>query len=121
MGKLIDGLRPARAAARITQAEMAELLGWGPSGGAHVSRVERGERGTDPDTVERWYLACGVQIVLASGDEHPAAIGEEILRSGQLELVRKVATVLPLLDPILLDRFKADVDWMVDRFCHKTS
>jgi transcriptional regulator with XRE-family HTH domain len=51
-------LRDMRVKAKLTQAQMAEVLSVGQS---YVSKVERGENFVDVLLFSRWCLACGVK------------------------------------------------------------
>ena len=50
-------LREARTSAGVTQAELADRLGWNQT---QISKCERGERRLDIVETRRWCLALGV-------------------------------------------------------------
>jgi transcriptional regulator with XRE-family HTH domain len=62
--KLRAALRRMRITARLTQADMAEVLDIGQS---YVSKLERGECYVDVLLFARWCTACGAEagLVLA--------------------------------------------------------
>lgn len=122
MGRLIDGLKPARERAGITQASMAQLLGWSESsGGAHVGRVEKGQRNTDPDTVERWYELCGAEVIVVFEADAAEAARAMITQAPRPDLVVRLIKILPTLDDTALDRLEADLRWLETRYGHKMS
>lgn len=61
-GSLVAALKPIREAAGLKQTDLARKLGW--ADGSHVSNVERGNRGTTVDLIERWVHECGHDIYI---------------------------------------------------------
>jgi transcriptional regulator with XRE-family HTH domain len=56
--KLRTALREMRVRARLTQTDMADILGVGQS---YVSKLERGENYVDVLLFARWCAACGMK------------------------------------------------------------
>lgn len=74
-GALIDALRTAREAARLSQADIAARLGWAPSA---VARVETCERRLDVIELQDWLAALGVdgvEFLIELGWKAPAPAG----------------------------------------------
>jgi transcriptional regulator with XRE-family HTH domain len=117
MGTLVDGLKPAREAAGLTQQELATALGWNGSGAhAHVGRVERGERSTTVEYVERWYEICGSRLLVLSTHTSDDAAAAAVAASGRMDLLVRLARVIPRMDEHALARLDADVEFLERRF-----
>ena len=101
--KISDQLKEARTRAKIPQERMAEILDIDK---AHISRVERGKRGASSDLVDRWMEACEQRLVLAPKDR--ADLGDiETLPPEMLELLKRLARLLPVLPELFLDDLSA--------------
>ena len=95
---------------------MAERLGWKRASHGGVGRVERGERGTDPVTIERWLDACEHDVYLVSRRQ-PVEVTQAVALVGTLDddaraLLLRLARALPDLGPGDVERLGADVDYL---------
>lgn len=117
MGTLIAGLKPAREAAGLTQQAMAAALGWTGAGAhAHVGRVERGERSTSLDQVERWYELCGAQVTVGLPGSIDDAVVAAVAACSRVDLLVRLAAALPKMDPDAIARLEADIAFLERRY-----
>lgn len=67
---------------------------------SNLSRMERGKRGIDIETAERWILACGskIAILTPAHDDLLRSIGD--LADENLLVVRRIASLMPGLHPL---------------------
>lgn len=100
MRSIGTSLREVREAAKLTQLQLAERVGLKQ---AHVSAIEVGRRATTTEKLAKWIEVCGAHLVIeppsAADPLTPLLDAARGLPGEDLELLIRVARVLPLLDP----------------------
>lgn len=101
--KISQALNAARVNAGLTQADIAKALGLDRG---MVSHVDRGQKYTSYENVEKWFDVCGVRMVFAPKG---ATTADDIdtLDAESRALLLRLATVLPAM-PVEQREFLAD-------------
>ena len=76
--------------------ELGRLLG---SDNSYLSSPERGKREPDLALITKWAAECGFELALV-GDDHREAFEDlQVMSTTDVEIVRRIARVLPRLSP----------------------
>lgn len=86
-----------RRSARLTQAEVAAHLQLDRS---YYSRMERGERPIDVELAEKVAILCGFRTLVVEPAHDRAATAIAALNSADLDLILRLAALLPTLHPL---------------------
>lgn len=107
---LRDQLRRALVSSGLTQAELAERLGY--HGQAMISRTLSGEREIKIERIEQWVAACGYSLQIVPLE--PAADDLEAAAAGLPERHRAVLARLAGVVERLPDGALASLEMLVD-------
>lgn len=92
-----ERLSALRQAAGLSQEKLAELIQVDRS---NLSRMERGQRGIDIEVAERWVVACKARLAVVTEGHEDLLRSVAVLESVDVEIVRRLAAVLPSLHPV---------------------
>lgn len=102
----------AREKSGLSQAKLGEVAGWNPG---NVSKLENGQKGASIETIDSWMDACGMELIVVP--KGPIADLREVsgLRQDLLELLLRLARILPWLPEVLVKDLRGRVDsWIRD-------
>jgi transcriptional regulator with XRE-family HTH domain len=110
-------LREARKAAKLTQPELAERLGYASH--ADISRIERGQQWLGKGVLEAWMRACGHRLAVIPGsssglDALAAALAD--IPEEQRPVLRRIAEVMPHLPENVLEQLAHDLELWERRY-----
>jgi transcriptional regulator with XRE-family HTH domain len=97
MNLTYERLSALRRAAGLSQEQLALLIEVDRS---NLSRMERGRRGIDIQTAERWVNACKARIAILTPEHDDLVKIVGNLGPDELSIVRRLASVLPVLHPV---------------------
>lgn len=85
----------AREMAGMSQEDLAASSGWDKG---NISKLENGTKGANLDSIDRWFTACGMSLVVLPSDRTATPEELDALPSGLRDLALRFVRLLPYLD-----------------------